>query len=83
MAIKLYYYYYHIYNIYIIWYVKNVNTYQIFYNNKGANTAAIQASYPLSSIIVEGVLSGNGLSRRNCVWRGFCPRGFCPEMAYV
>ena len=65
--------------IYIIWYV---NTYQLFYNywhNKGA----IQASYPLSSIIDEGVLSGNGLSRRHYVWRGFCPRGFCPEMAYV
>ena len=68
--------------MYIIWYVKNVNTYQIFYNywhNKGA----IQASYPLSSIIDERVLSGNGLSRKNYVWRGFCPRGFCPEMAYV
>ena len=68
--------------IYIIWYVKNVNTYQIFYNywhNKGA----IQASYPLSSIIDEGFLTGYGLSRRNYVWRGFCPIGFCPEMAYV
>ena len=47
------------------------------------NKGAIQASYPLSSIIDEGFLSGNGLSRRNYVWRGFCPRGFCPEMAYV
>ena len=60
--------------IYIIWYVKNVNTYQIFDNN-WHNKGAI----PLSSIINEGVLSGNGLSRRNYVWRGFCPRGFCPR----
>ena len=91
MAIKLYYYYYiYIYIIYpgiytciyIIWYVRNVNTYQIFDNN-WHNKGAIQARYPLSSIINEGVLSGNGLSRRNYVWRGFCPRGFCPEMAYV
>ena len=80
MAILLLYIYIY---IYIIWYVKNVNTYQLFYNywhNKGA----IQASYPLSCIIDEGVLSGNGLSRSlHYVWRGFCPRGFCPEMAYV
>ena len=81
ILLSLYNIYMYIY-IYIIWYVKNVNTYQLFYNywhNKGV----IQASYPLSSIIDEGVLSGNGLSRRNYVWRGFCQRGFCPEMAYV
>ena len=42
--------------IYIIWYVKNVNTYQIFCNywhNKGA----IQASYPLSEFVCLAVWS--------------------------
>ena len=43
---------------------------------------------------LEGIMYGGGfvqggfvwkwlMSRGSYVWRGFCPKGFCPEMAYV